>query len=188
VVACAPTPAGAPEGISESSLPPAWVTVFTSMFMHANILHIGGNMLFLGIFGPTIEDTMGRARFVAFYLLGGLAALATQVAFNASSTTPVLGASGAIAAVMGGYILLYPRARILTLVVLFFFVTIVELPAVALLGAWFAFQLIEAQVRSASSGGGVANFAHIGGFLFGLATIHLFAMRRKAVPPRYPVY
>jgi rhomboid family protein len=189
-ITCSPrTPAAAElEGITVSSLPPPWLTVFTSMFMHANLLHIGGNMLFLAIFGPTIEDSMGRRRFVAFYLIGAILALATQTAFNPDSTAPTLGASGAIATVMGAYIVLYPRARILTLVVLIFFVTIVELPAVALLGFWFALQLIEAEVRGAGSGGGVANFAHIGGFLFGLAAIHVFARRRKSVPPRYPVY
>lgn len=187
-VFCGSGSPGAGEGIVESNLPPAWLTVLTSMFMHANLLHIAGNMIFLAIFGPAIEDAMGRGRFVAFYLIGGLAALATQVAFNAGSSAPMLGASGAIAAVMGGYILLYPRARVLTLVFIIFFVTIVELPAVALLGFWFVLQIVESQVRSAGSGGGVANFAHIGGFVFGVALIHLFARRRKPIPPRYPVY
>jgi membrane associated rhomboid family serine protease len=187
-VNCGTQSAVAPEGASESALPPPWVTVFTSMFMHANFLHIGGNMLFLAIFGPTIEDAMGRARFAAFYLLGGLAALAAQVAFNPTATTPMLGASGAIAAVMGGYIVLYPRARVLTLVLIVFFVTVVELPAVVLLGVWFALQILEAEVRHTGSAGGVANFAHIGGFLFGLALIHALARRRKPVPPRFPVY
>jgi rhomboid family protein len=187
-VFCGTAGPGAGEGITESSLLPPWQTIFTSMFMHANLLHIAGNMIFFAIFGPTIEDAMGRARFAAFYLLGGLAALATQVAFNSSSTDPTLGASGAIAAVMGGYLVLYPRARILTLVLFIFVVTIIELPAVALLGFWFALQVLEAQTRASSSGGGVANFAHIGGFVFGLALIHLFARQRKPIPPRYPVY
>jgi membrane associated rhomboid family serine protease len=171
-----------------SELLPAWQTVFTSMFMHAGIIHLGGNMLFLAIFGPNVEDAMGRLRFVAFYLIGGLLALGLQLVSDPSSTAPTLGASGAIAAVLGGYIVLYPRARILTLVFIIFFVTIIELPAFVLLGFWFLLQVLESQIRSAANGGGVAHFAHIGGFLFGLAAIHLFATRRKAVPPRYPVY
>jgi membrane associated rhomboid family serine protease len=187
-VNCGSQAPAAAEGATESPLPPPWVTVFTSMFMHANFLHIAGNMLFLAIFGPTIEDAMGRGRFTAFYLLGGLAALVTQVAFNPSSTAPMLGASGAIAAVMGGYIVLYPRARVLTFVLIFLFFTVVELPAVALLGVWFALQILEAEVRGTGNGGGVANFAHIGGFIFGLALIHLLARHRKPVPPRLPVY
>jgi membrane associated rhomboid family serine protease len=174
-----------PEG-AESALAPPWQTVLTSMFMHANIVHIGGNMLFLAIFGPTIEDAMGRVRFTAFYFIGGLVALAAQVAVNPSSTAPVLGASGAIAAVLGGYIVLYPRARVLTLVLIIFFFTVIELPAAVLLGVWFALQLLEAEVNH--GGAGVANFAHIGGFLFGLALVHAFAKRRTSVPPRYPVY
>jgi membrane associated rhomboid family serine protease len=176
-----------PEGGTESALLPPWQTVFTSMFMHVSIVHIGGNMLFLAIFGPTIEDAMGRERFVAFYFIGGLVALAAQVAVDPSSTDPMLGASGAIAAVLGGYIVLYPRARVLTLVLIVFFFTVIELPAAALLGFWFALQLLEAEVNHAG-GGGVANFAHIGGFVFGLALIHAFARRQRPVPPRYPVY
>lgn len=187
-VSCATSAPAVPNGVTVSSLPPAWLTVFTSMFMHANILHIGGNMLFLAIFGPTIEDAMGRARFVAFYFIGGVVALAAQVAVNADSTTVTLGASGAIAAVLGGYIVLYPRARVLTVILIIFFFTIVELPAVALLGFWFVLQLIEAEISHAGSGGGVANFAHIGGFAFGVALIRVFAKHRRAVPPPYPVY
>jgi membrane associated rhomboid family serine protease len=185
-VACGGRTPFATEGATESALPAAWETAFTSMFMHANFLHIAFNMLFLAIFGPTIEDAMGRARFIAFYLIGGLVALAVQVLAHPSSTDPTLGASGAIAAVMGGYIVLYPRARILTLVLIIFFFTVIELPAIFFLGFWFVLQLLEAQINHA--GGGVANFAHIGGFVFGLALIHAFVRRQKAVPPRYPVY
>jgi membrane associated rhomboid family serine protease len=185
-VSCGAAGAFVSTGASESALLPPWQTVFTSMFMHANIVHIGGNMLFLAIFGPTIEDAMGRARFTAFYFIGGLAALATQVAVDSSSTGPVLGASGAIAAVLGGYIVLYPRARVLTLVLIIFFFTVIELPAAVLLGVWFGLQLLEAEVSNGN--GGVANFAHIGGFVFGLALIQAFAKHRRAVPPRYPVY
>jgi len=164
-------------------------TVFTSMFLHASFLHIFGNMLFLAIFGPTVEDATGRLRYVAFYLLGGLVALGAQVLADPSSTAPTLGASGAIAAVLGGYILLYPRARVLTLVFIIFFVTIIEVPAVFLLGFWFLAQLYLGAAGLARTGGigsggeGVAYFAHIGGFAFGLLAIRLFRGRGKAKRP-----
>ena len=123
---------------------PWYVTVFTSMFMHGSLLHLGGNMLFLWIFGNNIEDSMGRPRFVAFYLLGGLAALAAQVLIDPSSTVPTVGASGAIAAVLGGYAVLYPRARVLTVVFIIIFFTVVQLPALLVLGLWFLLQLLPA--------------------------------------------
>jgi membrane associated rhomboid family serine protease len=167
-----------------------WATAFTSMFLHGSILHIAGNMLFLVIFGPNVEDAMGRGRYTAFYLLGGLAALAAQVLVQPNSTAPTLGASGAIAAVLGGYIVLYPRARILSLVFIVFFVTIIEVPAVFLLGFWFLEQLFfgAAGLSTIGAEGGVAYFAHVGGFVFGLALIRVFATRRKSEPPRFPVY
>src|ERR1035438_9804347 len=143
--------------------PATWETVFTSMFLHGSFLHIFGNMLFLAIFGPTVEDAMGRVRYPAFYLLGGLVALGSQVAVDPSSAGPTLGASGAIAAVLGGYILLYPRARILSLVFIVFFFTIIEVPAVFLLGFWFLEQLYFGAAGLASpvgGGEGVAYFAH----------------------------
>jgi membrane associated rhomboid family serine protease len=170
---------------------PTWETVFTSMFMHASIFHIAGNMLFLWIFGNNIEDSMGPVRFIVFYILGGLAALALQVAIGPNSTAPTVGASGAIAGVLGGYIVLYPRARILTLVFIFFFFTVIELPTIVMLGIWFAEQAIFGAVgliNPTGGGGGVAYFAHVGGFAFGVLTIRLFATSRKQVPPRYPVY
>jgi len=170
---------------------PTWETAFTAMFMHGGILHIAGNMLFLAIFGPNVEDAMGRFRFTIFYLLGGLIALAAQVLVNPNSTAPTLGASGAIAAVLGGYIVLYPRARILSLVVIIFFVTIVEVPVVYLLGFWFLAQLYfgaSGLTSPVGGGSGVAYFAHVGGFLFGLALIGAFAVRRKSEPPRFPLY
>src|SRR3712207_5772957 len=111
------------------------------MFMHGGLLHLGGNMLFLWIFGNNIEDSMGRFRFVAFYLLGGIAALAAQTAIDPNSTAPTVGASGAIAAVLGGYALLYPRARVITLVFIVIIFTILELPALLVLGLWFLIQL-----------------------------------------------
>jgi membrane associated rhomboid family serine protease len=174
--------------------PAAWVTAFTSMFLHGSFLHIFGNMLFLAIFGPTVEDAMGRVRFPIFYLLGGLVALGAQVLVDPSSTTPTLGASGAIAAVLGGYIVLYPRARILTVVLIIFFFTIVEVPALVLLGFWFVLQLILGGAGLASpvgSGEGVAYFAHVGGFAFGLLLIRLFVRGRWPKPapePSLPAY
>ncbi len=167
------------------SQPATWQTVFASMFMHGSFLHIFGNMLFLVIFGPNVEDATGRARYLAFYLLGGIVALAAQVLVGPDSTAPTLGASGAIAAVLGGYLLLYPRARVLTLVLIVFFATIVEVPAVLLLGLWFLEQLWFGASGLASplgGSGGVAYFAHIGGFVFGLALIRAFAShdRRSA--------
>jgi len=170
--------------------PATWETVFTSMFLHGSFLHIFGNMVFLAIFGPTVEDTIGRVRYPAFYLLGGLVALGAQVATDPSSTGPTLGASGAIAAVLGGYILLYPRARVLTLVFIVFFVTIIEVPAVFLLGFWFAEQawLGLEGLTNTVGGEGVAYFAHVGGFVFGLLTIRLLVKRAKPRPPTLPVY
>jgi membrane associated rhomboid family serine protease len=156
--------------------PSTLLTILFAMFMHGSLIHIAGNMLFLWIFGNNIEDSMGRGRFIAFYLLGGVAATVAQVAVNPGSTTPTLGASGAIAAVLGGYALLYPRARVVTLVFIIIFVTVIELPALLVLGAWFLLQLADASSQPLS-GGGVAYFAHIGGFVFGLLTIRLFANR-----------
>jgi membrane associated rhomboid family serine protease len=184
------TPEGLTEGVAcqgepgvhgnPGAQPATWVTAFSSMFLHGSFLHIFGNMLFLAIFGPTVEDRIGRLRFLAFYLLGGLVALAAQILVNPDSTGPTLGASGAIAAVLGGYILMYPRARILSLVFLIFFVTIVELPAVYLLGFWFLSQLYFglAGIANPLGGEGVAYFAHIGGFLFGALVVWLFVLRR----------
>jgi membrane associated rhomboid family serine protease len=170
---------------------PTWETVFTAMFMHASILHIGGNMLFLWIFGNNVEDSMGPLKYIGFYVLGGIAALGLQVAIDPNSTAPTVGASGAIAAVLGGYILLYPRARVLTVVFIILFFTVIELPALWMLGIWFAQQAVFGAANLTNptgGGGGVAYFAHIGGFGFGLLTIRLLATRRKEVPPRYPVY
>ena len=181
---------------SPPSQPATWQTVFTSMFMHGGFLHILGNMLFLVIFGPNVEDATGRVRYLAFYLLGGIVALAAQVLVGPDSTAPTLGASGAIAAVLGGYLLLYPRARVLTLIFIVFFATVVELPAVFLLGFWFLEQLWLGASGLASpigGGGGVADFAHIGGFVFGLLVIKLFVSRKRGSakglqPPPRAVY
>jgi membrane associated rhomboid family serine protease len=157
---------------------PWWITLFTSMFLHGSLLHLGGNMLFLWIFGNNIEDSMGRVRFIVFYLLGGLAALGLQIVTDPDSAIPTVGASGAIAAVLGGYALLYPRARVITLIFIIIFFTVIELPALIVLGFWFLLQLLPAFSEPVSdSGGGVAYFAHVGGFLFGILTIKLFADR-----------
>jgi membrane associated rhomboid family serine protease len=160
---------------------PTWVTLFTSMFMHGGLLHLGGNMLFLWIFGNNVEDSMGPLKFIAFYLIGGLAATALQVAIDPDATVPTIGASGAIAGVLGGYLILFPRARVITLVFIIFFVTIVELPALWILAFWFVQQLLFGafDLGAAGAEGGVAYFAHIGGFVFGLLAIRLFADRRK---------
>ena len=173
--------------------PPTILTVFTSMFMHGSILHLGGNMLFLWIFGNNVEDSMGHVKFVLFYLLGGIVALLAQTAIDPNAAIPTIGASGAVAAVLGGYILLYPTARVVTIIFIIFFFTIVELPAMLVLGLWFLLQLFYGYAdiaTPAGGGGGVAYFAHIGGFILGLAAIKLFANRRKdyTVPPKYPVY
>ena len=157
-----------------------WITILTSMFMHAGWVHILGNMLFFWAFGPEIEDVMGPLRFAIFYLLGGLAATAAQVAVDPASTIPNLGASGAIAAVMGAFLITYPRDRIRTVVVFGFFARITLIPAILLVGMWFLTQLISevgalAQVQT----GGVAYMAHVGGFAFGALTARLFESRAR---------
>ena len=149
------------------------------MFMHGGLFHLGGNMLFLWIFGNNVEDSMGRVKFVIFYVLGGLCALALQVIAGPNSTAPTLGASGAIAAVLGGYMLLFPRARVVTVIFIIFFFTILELPALIVLGAWFLLQAYSAAISYPSGGGGVAYFAHVGGFVFGLLAIRAFANRSR---------
>jgi membrane associated rhomboid family serine protease len=176
--------AGAGAPFQPLDAPAWWATVFTSMFMHGGILHIAFNMLFLWIFGNNVEDSMGRPRFLLFYLLAGVVAAYTQALVNIDSTEPAIGASGAIAGVLGGYLLLFPRARVLTVIFIIFFVTLLEIPAVIMLGIWFVLQFLPAigQVGTdAVSGGGVAYWAHVGGFAFGLAAIKLFANRYRAI-------
>jgi membrane associated rhomboid family serine protease len=151
------------------------VTLLTSMFLHGSLLHLGGNMLFLWIFGNNIEDSMGRLTFLGFYLLGGFAALGLHVLSDPDSAVPTVGASGAIAAVLGAYARLYPRARVVTLVFFIIIFTVVTLPAMVVLGLWFVLQLLPAFSEPPGAGGGVAYFAHIGGFVFGLLLIKLFA-------------
>jgi membrane associated rhomboid family serine protease len=180
-------------GLSGAGHPATYLTVLYSMFLHGGLLHLGGNMLFLWIFGNNVEDAMGPVKFLGFYLLGGVAAIALQVLVTSGQDQliPTLGASGAIAAVLGGYIVLYPRARVITVIFIIIFFTVIEIPALLVLGFWFLEQafLGAANLSSpASGGGGVAYFAHIGGFVFGLLLIRLLATRRKSTPPRYPVY
>jgi membrane associated rhomboid family serine protease len=173
---------------------PLVATVFTSMFSHAGLLHLGGNMLFLWVFGNNVEDSMGRVKFVAFYLLGGAAALLGQIIVAPDAMVPTLGASGAVAGVLGGYLLLYPRARVVTLVFIVLFFTILEIPAIFFLGFWFLQQIAFGALdltNPTGQGGGVAYFAHVGGFAFGLLAVKLFADRAKAARvsgPKYPVY
>jgi rhomboid family protein len=167
---------------TEPGGPSTIVTLFTSMFMHGSILHIGGNMLFLWIFGNNVEDSMGPVKFILFYVLGGLAADAGQILVDPGSNVPTIGASGAVAAVLGGYLILFPRARVVTLVFIIFFFTILELPAILFLGIWIIQQALFAYfdlVQPAGGEGGVAYFAHIGGFVFGLLAIRLFASERR---------
>ena len=159
--------------------PSPWITPLTAMFMHGGLLHLGGNMLFLWVFGNNIEDAMGSVRFAVFYVLGGLAALALQVLVDPDAAVPTIGASGAVAAVLGGYILLYPRARVWT----FLWLIVLPVPAFLVLGFWFVQQVAFGYLGFADPTGGdssVAYFAHIGGFVFGLATIRLW-VRRPAV-------
>jgi membrane associated rhomboid family serine protease len=156
----------------------ALVSVFTAMFLHAGLLHLGGNMLFLWIFGDNVEDMLGRVRFLGFYLFCGLIAFAAQIAVDPTSGLPMLGASGAIAGVLGAYLVLLPRARVLTIVPIFVFAYFVEVPAWVFLFVWFFFQnLAPAQLaRHAAPGadGGVAYWAHIAGFLAGAAIAWLW--------------
>jgi membrane associated rhomboid family serine protease len=160
-------------------------SLFTSMFMHGGILHLGGNMLFLWIFGNNVEDAMGPVKYLLFYLAGGVAADALQIVFDTSSNVPTLGASGAVSAVLGGYILIYPRARVVTVIFIVIFFTVIELPAMVVLGLWFAQQIFFGALDYTTAdqgGGGVAYFAHIGGFIFGLLTVRLLATHVKDVP------
>jgi rhomboid family protein len=167
------------------------VTAFTSMFMHGSILHLAGNMLFLWIFGNNVEDALGRVRFLVFYVLAGLAGTALQTFFTLyfgtpqEATIPNLGASGAISGVLGAYLVLLPNARVITAIFVFFII-LQELPAWIFLLAWIGFQAWAGGIEllSPNSGGGVAFFAHIGGFAFGFLAVRLFTVR----PPLQPSY
>jgi len=150
------------------------VTIFTAMFMYGSWMHIIGNMVFLWAFGPQMEDAMGRGRYVVFYLVGGVVAMLAQVAGSPGSTVPTLGASGAIAAVMGAFIVTYPRDRIKSVLWIFIFVRITMIPAALLIGIWFLIQVFNAGAVANVQTGGVAYLAHVGGFLFGAVTARLW--------------
>ena len=150
-------------------LPYNILTIFTSMFLHGGILHVAGNMLYLWIFGKNVEDAAGHGKFLLFYLLSGAAAALAQCSSEPASATPMIGASGAVSGILGAYLLLYPWAKVKTLIFIFIFITTVEIPAMLFLTLWFFVQIVF------SPGQGVAWFAHIGGFLFGLISIKIFA-------------
>jgi len=151
-----------------------WITVLTAMFMHGSWSHIIGNMIFLWAFGPEIEDAMGRGRYLLFYLAGGLVAMLAQILADPHSTVPNLGASGAIAAVMGAFIVTYPRDRIKAVLFILIFVRITFIPAALLIGFWFLTQLVHAGAVAQVQTGGVAYLAHVGGFIFGALSARLF--------------
>ncbi|MDA1329802.1 MAG: rhomboid family intramembrane serine protease [Chloroflexi bacterium] len=165
---------------------PLWfaTTVFTSMFMHAGWFHFLSNMWILFIFGDNVEDRMGSLSFLIFYLLSGIAAALLQTLIFSGSTIPVLGASGAIAGVLGAYIFLFPSARVVTFVPIFFFLSVVKVPAIIYIGFWFVSQLFSGIASIGAAGGGVAWWAHIGGFLVGLAATPFF-LHRSPPPPDY---
>jgi len=151
-----------------------WITILTAMFMHASWSHILGNMIFFWAFGPEVEDAMGRGRYLIFYLLGGVVAMLAQVLADPHSTVPNLGASGAIAAVMGAFLVMYPLDQIKSLLVIFVFVKITFIPACVLIGFWFLTQLVDAGKVVQAQTGGVAYLAHVGGFIFGVVIARLF--------------
>ena len=159
----------------------SWVTIFTSMFLHGNLLHIASNMLYLWIFGNNVEDVLGRYKFLLFYFTCGFIAAMTQILSNPQSTISMVGASGAIAGVMGAYLILFPRAKILTLVPIFFFFTFFELPALVIIGYWALIQFVNASLLEGGEirGGGVAYYAHIGGFATGLVWIITSGLRMR---------
>ena len=156
-----------------------WITILTAMFMHGSWSHILGNMIFLWAFGPEIEDAMNPLRYSIFYLAGGFVAMLAQIAIDPSSTVPNLGASGAIAAVMGAFLVTYPRDEIRSLLIIFVFVRVTFIPAALLIGVWFLTQLWNAGTVATVQSGGVAYVAHIGGVLFGVFTARLFEERQR---------
>jgi membrane associated rhomboid family serine protease len=175
---------------SGNYLSAATLGIFTSMFLHGGWLHVIGNMLYLWIFGNNVEDRMGRVGFLVFYLVGGVAAALAQVAIAPTSTDPLVGASGAIAAALGAYLILFPGARILSLVFLGFFYQLLEVPAIVILGFWFVLQLISGVASlgpATAQSGGVAFFAHIGGFALGVAVGLLLRVRGGPSPAAEPM-
>lgn len=167
---------------------PQWITIFTSMFMHGGFLHIAGNMLYLWIFGNNIEDALGHVKFFLFYIGCGVAAALAHIVANINSVIPTVGASGAIAGVLGAYLYLYPGNTVRTLVLLGFFWTWIDVPAVLVLGVWFLTQLLGLGSTGGMQGGGVAYWAHVGGFVAGVVAIVLLGgkrLARRRSPRRY---
>jgi len=162
-----------------------YLSILTSMFLHAGPVHLVGNMLFLWIFGNNIEDTLGRVAFIAFYLICGVLAALAHVALNPSSLFPTIGASGAVAGVLGAYVILFPRAKVLTGIVLIVYIQFIRLPAIVVLGLWFVFQLFTGAFQQIG-GGGVAWAAHVGGFAAGAALVFLFGGPGRVRPPPQP--
>jgi membrane associated rhomboid family serine protease len=160
---------------------PVYATILTSMFVHGGLFHIAGNMLYLWIFGDNVEDRMGRVRFFLFYLLSGVAAAAAQILASPSSRIPMVGASGAISGVLGAYLLLYPHARVVTLIVFGWIVRLVEIPALIVLGFWIVVQVLNGLLTLGVQVGGVAWFAHVGGFAAGLLMAYPLRRRRARV-------
>jgi membrane associated rhomboid family serine protease len=162
-----------------------WITILTAMFLHSGWLHIIGNMVFLWAFGPEIEDAMNPLKYLVFYLIGGVVAMSAQVAVLPGSTVPNLGASGAIAAVMGAFLVTYPRDQIRSLLVIFFFVRVTMIPAALLIGVWFLIQLFSVGTVANVQTGGVAYMAHVGGFVFGALTARLLEDRGRIAEQRW---
>ncbi|HYK91778.1 MAG TPA: rhomboid family intramembrane serine protease [Acidobacteriota bacterium] len=169
-----------------ATIPPV-LSLFTNMFLHGGWMHLIGNMWYLWIFGDNIEEAMGRIRYLAFYLIAGFLASVSHVLSNIASTIPSIGASGAISGVLGAYLLLYPRARVLTLIFLGWFIRMVYIPAGFVLGFWFILQLLSGSMSEGRDAGGVAFWAHVGGFIAGILLVGLFKRRdvRFFNPPRY---
>ena len=159
------------------TIPVAWLTLFTSMFMHGGLMHLGGNMLYLWIFGNNVEDRLGHIQFLFFYIIGGLVAALSHVLFDPSSQIPMVGASGAISAVLGAYMLAYPKARVVVLLWIVFFVRFIRVPAILMLGVWFVMQISGFFGDMSREGGGVAWLAHIGGFVAGVVLGFIAGLR-----------
>jgi membrane associated rhomboid family serine protease len=177
---------GAAELPPEIAVVPPWATIFTSMFLHGGFMHIAGNMLFLWIFGNNVEDTLGHVRFLVFYLLGGIAAALAQVLSNPASEVPMIGASGAIGAVLGAYLVLHPHANVRVFFWFLIFVRLINVPAWILIGIWFATQVLSGLAAPVSATGGVAFWAHVGGFVAGVVLI--FIMRPRGTQLLQPAH
>lgn len=172
---------GGPRFSNPMLLRPAFLTIFTSMFIHGGLLHIFGNMLYFWVFGNNIEDTIGPLRFAIFYLISGVGAAAAHIASAPSAAIPTIGASGAIAGVLASYLIIYPRVRILTIVPVFFFITLIRIPALLFVGLWFVLQALQGvtSLGSAAASSGIAWFAHIGGFLAGTILAFIFMPKQS---------